>query len=345
MTRLSLSQRLDIMVKLGEYLLQDTPQRQAALRLAETQNNWFTVSNCLQSIEGIAQQFLNEATLRDFVARYPALEADTVPFQTVGLVLAGNIPMVGFHDVLCTFLAGHRAYIKLSEKDNALMQYVLHWIWATYPDAKPFLEIVPMLRDFDRVIATGSDNSAVYFEQYFGKYPHIIRKNRNSAAIIRGTETPEEMMRLGLDVFRYFGLGCRSVSKLYVPRGYDFAHLLAPLDNYQDIMNHTKYRNNFEYNRSIYLLNVVPHLANDCIMVLEHESMLSRIATLHYEFYDDEADLQTKIERQLPYTQCIASTQVVPFVQTVPFGQTQSPTIFDYADNVDTMAFLCNISN
>ena len=244
---------------------------------------------------------------------------------------------------MTTFLAGHIALIKYSEKDAYLIPYMIDFLCQLDERCKDYFREIGQLKDFDAVLATGSNNSAMYFEQYFGKYPNIIRKNRNSVAVLDGTESDEELLKLGVDIFRYFGLGCRSVSKLYVPEGYDFVPLMAILDNYKDIMDHTKYRNNYEYNRSIYLLNNVPHLANDCVMLVEHESLLSRISSVHYQYYNNEEDLAAKLEAKGAETQCIATKMNLNGQHTVELGQTQSPSLEDYADAVDTMQFLLEL--
>jgi hypothetical protein len=211
--------------------------------------------------------------------------------------------------------------------------------------------LVEQLRQpMHKVIATGSDNSALHFQQYFGKYPNIIRKNRNSIAILTGKETEADFMNLGLDIFRFFGLGCRSVSKLYVPAGFDFVPLMRQLDHYKDIVNHTKYCNNYDYNRSIYLINNTHHYINDCLMLLESPSPLSRIATLHYEFYTGYLDLSERIAAVLPNLQCGVASETTRIEMLrfdalddfpmLPFGQSQRPILSDFADNVDTMQFL-----
>jgi hypothetical protein len=271
------------------------------------------------------------------------LAADRNP-KKIGLVLAGNIPGVGFHDVLTTFVAGHQAMVKYSEKDQYLIPYMIDFMLQEDPRSAAYFMAVPRLKDFDAVIATGSNNSAMYFEQYFSKYPNIIRKNRNSIAILDGTETEEDLLALGADVFAYFGLGCRSVAKLYVPKGYDFSPFLGLMDiHYKELMSHNKYNNNYDYNRSIYLLNNVPHLANDCLMLLEHESLLSRISSVHYEYYDNAEDLQEKLDGVVEQIQCIATKMNLPKSNTVALGQAQHPTLNDYADGIDTLQFLIEL--
>ena len=339
---MNLTDRIQLLAKLGDYIALDTEARQAAVLATERNNRWLTKANCLKALHNIAEAFLSVDKLEAWLLNYPQL-ASVNGGRSVGLVMAGNLPAVGFHDILCTFLVGHKALIKLSEKDSFLIPYMLDFMKKTDLRCASYFEFSTQLKGFDAVIATGSNNSALYFEQYFGKYPNIIRKNRNSVAILYGEETNEDFLKLGIDIFRYFGLGCRSVSKLFVPPGYDFVPLLKALDNYKNIMDHTKYRNNYEYNRSIYLLNNVLHLANDCLMVVEHESMLSRISSVHFEYYDSVDALKKILALEKDDIQCIATKMDLAGVQTVGFGQTQSPELNDFADAIDSIAFLMNV--
>ncbi len=344
--------RLHALADLGKYLLQDSEERQAVLRQAEAVNSWFTADNALRALTQIAENWLQFAALKKFVSPYEGeiYAQGSRKKESLVLVLAGNVPLVGLHDVLCAYLIGLPTQIKLSEKDAPLMRYCLNFLQKIDYKAAELLQIVEQAKQpITRVIATGSDNSALHFEQYFGRYPHIIRHNRNSVAILTGKETEAEIMRLGIDIFRFFGLGCRSVSKIMVPQNYDFQLFMRTLDNYRDIINHVKYCNNFEYNRSIYLINSVPHLANDCLMVLENASPLSRIATLHYEHYSTQKDLIDKLTRDTQYIQCSPVEDArlrrklqksIPRLPFLPFGTAQNPSLADFADNVDTMNFL-----
>lgn len=337
---MTLDQRIELLVLLGKYLLQDTDEKELAILRTEQHNRWLTKENSKKSLDNIAIEFLTEEKLTALVSEYNISTVNNTP-KKVGLILAGNIPAVGFHDVLCTFLSGNIALIKYSEKDKFLIPLMIDYMAELEPKVRDLLQEVNRLKGFDAVIATGSNNSALHFEQYFGKYQHIIRKNRNSVAILDGTETKEELMDLGQDIFDYYGLGCRSVSKLYLPKDYDLPNLLGVLDSFEWAMDHNKYKNNYDYNRSIYLLNRMPHLANYCVMILENESLLSRIAALHYEYYTDAADLENKLKEKKEEIQCIASNKKqFSFIPTVGLGQTQCPTIHDYADGVDTLDFL-----
>jgi len=340
---MKLQERLALLVKLGAYLQEDTSARQLAIAQTERNNRWLTDENSLTALLSFATEFLNTEHLEAWVKNYPTLEADRSP-KKIGLVLAGNIPGVGFHDVLTTFVAGHQAMIKYSEKDQYLIPYMIDFMLQEEPRSAAYFTTVLRLKDFEAVIATGSNNSAMYFEQYFSKYPNIIRKNRNSIAVLEGTETEEDLLALGADIFAYFGLGCRSVAKLYVPKAYNFSPFLGLMDiHYKKLMVHNKYHNNYDYNRSIYLLNNVPHLANDCLMLLEHESLLSRISSVHFEYYDNTEDLQEKLEGIKEQVQCIATIMNLPNRNTVALGQAQHPALDDYADGVDTLQFLIEL--
>ncbi len=341
---MTLDQRIQLLVLLGKYIQQDTPERERALLHTEQYNRWLTQTNSLKSLQAIATEFLTEEKLTLLTQQYnmPAVQANP---KKVGLILAGNLPAVGFHDLLCTFLSGHIALVKYSDKDKHLIPYMVDYLTELEPQVADYIQTVERLSDFDAVIATGSDNSALYFEQYFGKYPNIIRKNRNAVAILDGSETEEELLALGSDIFTYYGMGCRSVSKLYVPEGYDLVNLMRVLDDYAPDLKHNKYINNYDYNRSIYLLNRVPHLANDCVMLLENESLVSRIAVVHYEYYTNIEELANQLNEQTEAIQCIATkNKMATKVATVGLGQTQCPTITDYADGVDTLAFLLELA-
>lgn len=339
---MTLAERLDALVALGDYIQQDNPERQRALRQSYQHNGWLTPENSQLALDRIAEAFLQRRELENWVNQYPALQQEQVS-KCVGLVLAGNIPAVGFHDVLCCFVAGHQAQIKYSDKDKFLIPYLIEGLVIQDEKAAAYFQPTPILKDFEGVIATGSNNSALYFKQYFGKYPHIIRKNRNAVGILTGEETEEELLEFGKDIFTYFGLGCRSVSKIYVPKGYDFMPFLRILDQYKDIHQHNKYRNNYDYNRSIYYINNVPHLLNDCLMLLKDKSLLSRISSLHYEEYQNQEQLEATLKEQLEEIQCVVGQTAIGTINVVPFGQSQIPRLDDYADGVDTMTFLVDL--
>lgn len=340
---LTLRERLDLLAELGHYLRGggDT-ELDAAIRESYLENRWFTEDNTRQALAAIADAFLDRDKLEAWAAHYP-VGTTPHPDKTIGLVMAGNIPLVGFHDWLCVFVAGQRAKIKLSDKDKRLLPLLVKKMGEWAPESWEYTEFVAendALRGFDAVIATGSNNTARYFEQYFGKYPHIIRRNRNAVAVLSGTETMAELYALGRDIFTYFGLGCRNVSKIYVPHGYHFDTLLEALHEYRDIVLHDKYKNNFDYNLTLLVLNQVRYHNNGCLLLTENTALPSRIALVHYEYYDDLADIDRLLAEKRDEIQCVVSHIHLRDFQSLPFGQSQQPGLSDYPDGVDVMAFL-----
>ncbi len=340
---MTLSERIDALSILGKRLLEPSDEREAVLRRTASNNSWFTIDNQSQAISEIAMHFLNKEKLENWVKIYDYLQTPSEKRQpkTVGLVMAGNIPLVGFHDILCVFVSGNKAKIKISDKDPFLLPYLFQILKDIDPRTADFLQITEgFLKDFDAVIATGSNNSARYFEAYFGKYPHIIRKNRNAVAILRGSETAEDLELLGKDVFTYFGLGCRNVSKIYVPNGYNFHPLLTAFHEFREIVQHDKYKNNFDYNFTLLILNKIKHEANGCILMRESTDLASPIAGLYFEYYDDLTDLKINLWQRRDEIQLIVAKEEVEGLPTFYFGEAQKPSLTDYADGVDTMSFL-----
>ena len=335
--------RYNALLALGQQLRED-PDGFLSATIGRTalHNPWFTAANQRQAITAIIEQMLRPEQLSGWWENYALTEP--VQQQRIGLVLAGNLPLVGFHDLLCVFASGHRAVIKLSDKDPYLLPAVLRALRQVAPESESYFSIVDKLKGFDAVIATGSNNTARYFEAYFGKYPHVIRRNRNGVAVLTGNESSKELLALGRDIFDYFGLGCRNVAKLYVPEDYDFKPLLEALHEYRQIVNHTKYKNNFDYNYALYLLNKVEYLANGCIILTQNTSLQSPIACLHYEYYSSTDALATELSEIKEQIQLIVGPSLVTDVPTFPYGSAQEPSLFDYADGVDTMAFLLQLS-
>jgi hypothetical protein len=332
---MTLEQRISAIVKLGNHLsnLSDEAFETLALN-ARNENPWFTAENVKRSLTGITQ-YLKEDKLRQWTSAYTLNPAKP---KKVALVLAGNIPLVGFHDLLCVLISGHHAQVKLSSKDSKLIQYLIkHLIWLEPGFEQTIIVKENKLENFDAVIATGSDNSARYFEYYFGKYPNIIRKNRSSCVVLTGNESVEEIDALGEDIFSYFGLGCRNVSKAFVPEGYDLAKILSRWEAYKNIIHHHKYCNNYDYQKSILLVNLIPFLDNGFILLQENQKLVSPISVLYYEYYTDQADLENKLKEHSEKIQCIVGTQKPA---TIPFGSAQYPEVWDYADNVDSLKFL-----
>lgn len=338
---MTLQERIDTLVQLGEHLLGEDEYLDALMQRTYYNNHWFIVENQQKAVRAIATHFLQRDRLEKWLSRYDISERK--PILTVGLVMAGNIPLVGFHDLLCVFVAGHKAKIKLSDKDRFVLPYLLKLLERFHPETAQYVELVERLQDFNAVIATGSNNSARYFEAYFGKYPHIIRRNRNGVAVLTGRETPDELHNLGKDVFSYFGMGCRNVAKLYVPENYDFTPLLEALHDYRDIVLHTKYKNNFDYYYAIHVLNKELFWNNGCVILTKNTSLQSPVANLFYDYYDTEAMLENELKSRENEIQVVVSAREWQGLHSVPFGQAQEPELWDYADGVDTMAFLLSL--
>jgi hypothetical protein len=260
--------------------------------------------------------------------------------QTIGLVLAGNIPAVGFHDLLCVLASGHRAQVKLSQKDAALLPWMVDRLAELTPALAEKVTFTERLGGFDAVVATGSNNAGRYFDHYFGKHPNLIRRNRQSAAVLDGTESAADWNGLGHDILDYFGLGCRSVSKLYLPEGYDPALVLDALEPFRDdVLAHSRYRHNYDYQRTLLLLNQQTHLASDFVMLVENPALASPISCLHYQRYANKASLQAMLAAEAGQRQ----VTVGKGPGMTPFGQAQYPGPADYADGVDTLAFLTTL--
>ena len=330
------SERLAAFVALGQrlaHLPADELANQAAR--ARNQNGWFDLPNVRAAVAGIGQ-LLAEAPLRQWAARYPS-EPGTV--RQIGVVMAGNIPLVGFHDLLCVLLSGHILLAKLSADDTALMTWLMEELLTLEPRFADSIKVVPRLNAADAFIATGSDNTARYFEYYFGKRPHLIRRNRTSVAVLTGHETSSELALLAPDIFQYYGLGCRNVSKLYVPEGYNFIPLLDALQIGEGVLNHHKYQNNYDYNKSILLVNAVHHYDTGFLLLTRSSALVSPISVLHYTEYGSEVALADQLTDAAAQTQCVVSA-AGRFAGSVPFGQAQAPGVADFADGVDTMEFL-----
>lgn len=338
---MQLQRRTQILAALGRQLKERPAALQTVVERACTHNPWFTPQSVWQAIDAITANYLNEAELHQWISGYKIQHLPQT-VKTIGLVMAGNIPMVGFHDFLCVFISGHRAQVKLSAKDNQLFPFIASLLKQIDAEFHQHLEITEQLKGFDAVIATGSNNSARYFEHYFGKYPHIIRKNRNSVAILTGNETPADIDLLGKDIFDYYGLGCRNVSKLMVPQNYSFPYLLSHLEHYAGIMQHHKYKNNYDYYRSVYLLNRQPHFASDFLILIENSALASPVSVVHYEYYTGENDLNNQLMNQQEQIQCVVAAPK-PGSSFVPFGSAQQPRLWDYADHTDTLQFLLEL--
>jgi hypothetical protein len=330
--------RIKSLIELGRYL-SETPLTDIVYR-ANGKNNWFTVDNVMNSLHAIGTQFLDETKLLNWLSGYDLAKTTS---QKVGVVMAGNIPAVGFHDALCVLAAGHKLMAKLSADDTVLMSFLLDKLIEIEPEWANYVQIVERMNDADAVIATGSDNTARYFDYYFAKKPHIIRRNRTSVGVLNGQESSDELAQLGNDVLQYFGLGCRNVSKVYVPVGYEFSPFYESIESLSSIYcNHHKYFNNYEYNRSVLLVNREVHFDNGFLMLRPSQTLVSPISVLFYEEYESTAQLNALIDAQVDKIQCVVS-QNGWVANSLPFGQAQTPSLTDYADGVDTMEFLVGL--
>ncbi|WP_299250607.1 acyl-CoA reductase [uncultured Cytophaga sp.] len=306
---------------------------------AEANNPWFTQENVKSALIGIID-LLDPKALENFFTTYKIIAQE----KKIGVIMAGNIPAVGFHDLLCVLLSGNILYAKLSSEDTILLKKIGEVLIKINPSYTERLFFVDQLKNMDAYITTGSDNSAKHFEYYFRNTPHIIRKNRTSVAIIDGKESQQELITLGEDVFSYFGLGCRNVSHLFLPMNYDPTTILTAWEGtYNNFCNHNKYMNNYEYNKAILLIDLVPHLDAGYILLKEAEGIFSQIATLTYSFYKSENDLLEIFTEKANQLQCVVSSINSSYYNTVRIGATQRPSISDFADGVDTMAFLVSL--
>lgn len=338
---MTLAERIESLAKLGEIIHQDNAQLADVVELSYRLNPWFTSDNVWKSLGAIRDEFLNKEKLTQWTSNYTI---DSSEMKTIGLVLAGNIPLVGWHDMLCCYVAGHKAMVKYSDKDKTLIPYLIEQLIAIEPRAKAHFEAVDKLSGFDGVIATGSNNTSKYFQHYFGKYPNIIRANRNSVAILTGEETDEEILALGADIFNYFGLGCRNVSSCFAKEGLDWNRYLEIWhDAYKELAHHNKYKNNFDHNISLFILNKEKFLNNGCLIIKEDASIPSRISSMHYQYYSDESELQQLLHDHAELLQCVVSAKDYNGVRSVRWGEAQQPNLSDYADGVDTMAFLTGL--
>lgn len=308
------------------------------LRLAEQNNAWFTKKNILFALQSWAH-LLEESNIRSWLTGYKF--SDNEP-KDVGIIMAGNIPMVGFHDFICTYLCGHNMHIKLSSNDPYLLPVIVRILESMDQSLIGQVNFVEdQLKDLDAIIATGSNNTARYFEYYFKNIPSIIRKNRNSVAILNGTESVKELQNLGEDIFRFYGLGCRNVSKIFVPKSYDFNPFFSAIYDWHPIINESKYANNYDYNKAVYLMSEFDLLENGFIMLKMDKKYQSPIATLFYEYYDSADSLKKILLDHREEIQCVVANQFME--SEIPFGSTQSPKLWDYADGVDTVNFLLKI--
>jgi Acyl-CoA reductase (LuxC) len=353
--RMNLQQRINAFVKLGDFLSQFSNESihikdnvehtdlffdgfKHQIKLAEEHNGWFTKENILFALEG----WTNLLTQNNLTKWLDGYNMENIQQKQVAIIMAGNIPLVGFHDFLSVLISGHQVIVKQSSNDKHLLPYLAKYLEYVEPDFKGCITFTEeKLAHFDAVIATGSNNTARYFEYYFKDKPSIIRNNRNSVAVLLGNESPEDLKNLSEDIFRYYGLGCRNVSKLLVPKGYNFNAFFESVYHWHPIMDKAKYANNYDYNKAVYLMSEFDMLENGFLMIKEDASFSSPIATVFYEFYDSLENLKETLNSKKDQIQCMVSNGFIE--NEIAFGKTQKPELWDYADNVNSIEFLLSI--
>ena len=352
---MDLKQRITAFAKLGQFLtdflsksqktelqLTDfeklTEEFEAVIQTAYRQNAWFTPEHIKMALHSWSEA-IQQTSLENWLDDYTIVNEEP---KTIAVIMAGNLPLVGFHDFLSVLVTGHKLLAKLSSDDKLLLPFlakVLTRLEPEFKDAITFTE--ERLTDFDAVIATGSNNTARYFEYYFKNKPNIIRKNRNALAVLTGNETHEQLVALGTDIFGYFGMGCRSVSKLFVPNDYNFDAFFKAMFEHKEVINHHKYANNYDYNKAVYLMSLFPILDNEFMILKEDENFSSPISVVFYENYDSAEKLKSILDSKSEQIQCIAASGFDE--NEIAFGQAQHPKLYDYADGVDTVAFLLKL--
>jgi len=341
---MTLKQRTDAFVQLGNFIKRhysgerfasETQLHQGLEKLAETAqiyNNWFIPQFVNDAVQNIAL-FLTEDELAKFITPIKNPKQ-----KTVAVICAGNVPMVGFHDIMCILLCGHKALIKLSSDDNVLLPFFLKLLVHYEPEFENYILFADgKLGNFDAIIATGSDNTSTHLQYYFGKYPNIIRKSRTSVAVLKGDESEDELKKLGEDIFKYFGLGCRNVSKLLVPKNYSLNRFFEAIVDFGFVVNNKKYGNNYDYHRAIYLLESLPFLDNNFLMIRESKDLHSPVGVLYYQFYENENEIKNYLNLNKNHIQCVIGKDFIPF------GNSQRPVISDFADDINTVEFLVHL--
>ncbi len=325
----SIQKRMQVLEAIGDYILSDDVQWTEAKYRAEQKNPWFSQEMISHALQNIANQYLQKDVLQEAVSRYK-LE-DSLATQSLGVVNAGNFPLVGFHDFMCAYLAGVPSQIKLSSKDEALFKSIHQFAMEHFEGFGDVVQLTEKLQDCDAYIATGGETSSVYFKKYFGSKPHIIRSHRTSVAILDGTETPEQLSALSDDIHLYYGLGCRSVTHIYVPQGYEFEGLLDSFKNYEHFAEHNKYMNNYDYQLAIYIINGDEYMQRYHTLVVQNAAYSSPVSVVYFSYYEDESALRSTLD--------ISKIQAIVSKSDIAFGQSQSPSLFDFADGEDTFQF------
>ncbi len=337
---MTVKDRIEAFSKLGTRI-RTASWMEAVIPLAKAQNNWFTEKTITQSLSAISTHFLDKEKLVEWLLPY---KLDGLSPKRVALILSGNIPAVGFHDVLCVLISGHHVCIKPSSKDAVLIRQIVKELIEIENRFEEKITFIEKVQDVDAIIATGSNNTSLYFEHYFSKYPHIIRKNRKSVALIHADSTDEEIEHLADDILSYYGLGCRNVSKVFIHESVDKQKLMEIWNQFNDVILHNKYKNNYDYNYAVYLLNKEDFLMNGAFVLRPEESIHSRIACLHYETYQTEEEVTQKLNGVKDALQCVVSSKPLEGFSVIQPGFAQKPGLMDYADHVDTIEFLKSIA-
>ena len=329
---MKLQDRISLLTRLGDYMQSQEPEWLAVQERASRENGWFIPSFITTAVNSIASNWLTQKALTTWVESAEIPNQQTKPYN-VGLVMAGNIPLVGFHDWLCVFVTGHHAQLKLSSKDNVLISHLINKLLEWAPPLAASNQMTERLTGCDAYLATGSTNSSRYFNYYFGKYPHIIRKNKTSVGVLHGNETQEELEQLATDVHLYFGLGCRNVTKLFLPTDYNFIPLLEAFKKFNWLADFHKYKNNYDYNLALYILNKQYYMTNGSILLVEEKNCFAPVSQLNYEFVENFETISQEISTH-PDIQAVVGRNFLPF------GESQHPSLTDYADGVNTLDFL-----
>lgn len=338
---MNLEHRIHLLTELGKYCLSADPGWQRAKEKAHAENGWFTPEFIEEAVRQIVTQYLQKDPLTRWTGQYELPPEISSP-KNIGLIMAGNIPLVGFHDLLSIFISGHRQTIKPSSRDQVLIRHLVEQLTRLDPEVASYAGFADQLKGCDAYIATGSNNSSRYFDYYFAKYPHIIRRNRSSVAALSGRETAAELEGLADDVYAYFGLGCRNVTKLYVPEEYDFIPLLEAFRKYNYLSDHAKYKHNYDYQLTILLLNKNYYMTNGSILLVENNAVFTPISVVNYEYYRPEVN-GTEFpspHHLFPTLKASPDVQCIVGEGGIPFGTAQQPSLNDYADGVDTLQFL-----
>ncbi len=328
--------RINALVELGTKIARSNNELEQIVSKAKVNNPWFTEQSTWHMLTAIRDNFLDQTRLKSWINRYDTsqMSAD----QTLAIVMAGNIPLVGFHDFLCGYILGYQLELKLSEKDNILLPYLIDELSLLDPNIQ--VTIVERLTKYDKVIATGSTNTSIYFEQYFGHVPNIIRKNRTSIAVLDDQLFDDDLLGLGNDLLMYFGLGCRNVSKIFLPKAMDIEVIFKSMKDHEEVAFHNKYMNNFDYSNALYLLNKEVVYSNGFLLARQAESLHSRISCVNYEYYEDIAQVEDYIKANHEQIQCVVSNMKITGFESIGFGEAQLPSLDQYADNIDTISFL-----